>query len=410
MRFSFFLTLVAAMIIMGCSSSDPVNPTSDLANAESISPIGLLGVFELTIDQDTLAVDMHAKRNMSAIGDSNLVSGLTFFTISPCAGCFKMTDIGIDPVAGTLDLTYNLAHPFAMGSDALPPRATNRKDLNIFDTALVIVPKSGVTALDFTAVDIFAKVVANASGYTTELKNVPDVPDQAMPFVLVIDDSAGSPITSTYNKFEQGTNHDFTVKFSLIPGGDKLVFDMYLTMGYGAAASGKDKPSFLAPKYFNPEYNRKNAWKVLVDVPEDWATADTVTTHPIAVSVYDWQVGAVVSTDWATETTLTKVRAASEVASVSIECGLDVVATVTTPNVGGTGMPDNPLEYSFAFANASAQGPGVYLGLATVTDGRVAPTTVGAFDGTIHVSTLGVITPYVNPGFVTYQIFTYTVI
>ena len=408
MRFSFFLTLVAAMIIMGCSSSDPVNPTSDLANAESISPIGLLGVYELTIDQDTLAVDMVAKRNMSAIGDSNLVSGLTFFTISPCAGCFNLTDIGYDAVAGTLDLTYNLAHPFAMGDGGLPPNAGNRKDLNIFDTALVIVPTAGATKVDFTGIGVYGGIVANAAGYTTELKNVPAVADDAFPFVLVIDDSAALPPANTYNKFEQGTNHDFDVKFLLTAGDDKLVFDLFLTMGYGAAASGKDKPSFLAPTYFNPEYNRKNAWKVGVTVAEDWTAGDLVTTHPIVVSVYDWQVGAVVTTDWATETTLTKVRLASEVASVSIETGLDVVATLTTG--AGTGMPDSPLTFTFGIANVNAQPIGPYMGLATVTDSRVPPSPVGAFDSTIHVSTLGVITPYVNPGFVTYQVFTYEVV
>lgn len=409
MRFSFFLTLVAAMIIMGCSSSDPVNPTSDLT-AESISPIGLLGVYELTIDQDTLAVDMHAKRDMSAIGDSNLVSGLTFFTISPCAGCFTLTDIGFDVAASTLDLTYNLAHPFAMGSDALPPNAGNRKDLNIFDVALVIVPTAGATKVAFTGIGVYGGVVANAAGYTTELKNVPAVADDAFPFVLVIDDSAAVPPANTFNKFEQGTNHDFDVKFSLTPGDDKIVFDLFLTMGYGAAASGKNKPSFLAPTYFNPEYNRKNAWKVGVAVAEDWIAADTTTTHPIVVSVYDWQVGAAVSTDWATETVFTKVRVASEVASVAIETGLDVVATLTTPDVGGTGLPDAPLAFTFAIANVNGQAAGEYMGLATVTDSRIPPSPVGAFDSTIHVDDLGVITPYLNPGFVTYQVFTYEVV
>lgn len=408
MRLSFLLTLVAAMVIMGCSSSNPVTPVSN-ANAES-NNLGLLGVYELTIDQTTMDVDMVAKRDMSVIGDSNLVSGLAFFTVAPCTNCFNLTNIGFDIVTSTLDLTYTINHPFDVGDPALPPRATNRDDLNVFDTALVVVPTGTAVATTFTAANVFAGYVSNAAGYTTELANVVGVGPEAMPFVLVVDDSIVPDMT--YNAFNQGTSHDFDVSYSLTPGGDKLTFDLYLTMGYGAAALGKDKPTFLAPTYFNPEYNKKNAWKVTVEVPEDWVDLDP-TAHPVIVSVYDWQQGAVVSTDWATETVSTAVRAASGVASVGLEVGLDTVVDLTVFDVTvpeSTGMPDDPLEYTFMVINTNVQPIGVYMGLAIVTDERVAPTTLDVFDGTIHTDNGVDLTPYVHPGFVTYQVFDYEVI
>jgi hypothetical protein len=411
MRLSFLLTLVAALVLMGCSSN-PVT-TSDLAAPES-SQIGLMGAYELTIDKANLTADMVAKRDVAAIGDSNLVSGLSFFTASIfCGDCFTLTDIGFDVASGNVVLTYQLRHPFAMGSSSLPPTAMNRMDLNVFDTALVIVPTGTATATTFTAGTLYAGYVGNAYGYTKELMNIAGVADEAMPFVLVVDDSLADPIASTYNKFAQGATASFDVEFSLLPGGDKLTFDLYLTLGYGAAAAGKDKPSFLAPKYFNPEYNRKAAWKVMVDVAEDWVEGDAVTEHPIVVSVYDWQVGATVSADWATEASLTAVRAASEVASVGLEIGLGTVTALTVADVTdpvSTGMPDNPLEYTFMVANGG-QVAGTYMGLAIVTDTRVPPTTVGAFDGIIHTADGGgVLTPYATPAYITYQVFEYEVV
>jgi hypothetical protein len=151
----------------------------------------------------------------------------------------------------------------------------------------------------------------------------------------------------------------------------------------------------------------------MVDVAEDWVEGDAVTEHPIVVSVYDWQVGATVSADWATEASLTAVRAASEVASVGLEIGLGTVTALTVADVTdpvSTGMPDNPLEYTFMVANGG-QVAGTYMGLAIVTDTRVPPTTVGAFDGIIHTADGGgVLTPYATPAYITYQVFEYEVV
>ena len=94
--------------------------------------------------------------------------------------------------------------------------------------------------------------------------------------------------------------------FNVIISETGLSFDLYLTMGYGASATNLTR---LTPKYYNPEFNRKAAWKVEVIPPEGddppemgntWANGDTTTPYTVTVKVYDWQHDATVdSWRWA---------------------------------------------------------------------------------------------------------------
>ena len=63
--------------------------------------------------------------------------------------------------------------------------------------------------------------------------------------------------TAPWNKFAMGVTENFDAGFSLSE--EILTFNMYLTMGYGFSAKKSER---LMPKYYNPEFNRKAAWKV----------------------------------------------------------------------------------------------------------------------------------------------------
>jgi hypothetical protein len=377
------IALIAMLaMIVGCSGGSPASPGFEAGTLDSIpiiglsevgdtfNAVGLLGAYELLIDPENMTADLVAKRTTSAIGDSFVISGLPFFTMTPCGDCVKLTGIKLTS-DGDASLSFSIRHPFKMGSMSLPPTAANRRDLDIFDVAAVIAPIGG-TATEYTLLGkIYDGICVGPAGYTKELANLFTPADNAaMPFFLVKDDSTDLvPPVSTYNKFAQGASDSFDVVINL--GGGTLKFSMYLTFGYGAAASGKDKPSFLAPKYFNPEFNRKNAWKVVVTPPASpWLDNQPAVEQNLEIKVWDWQQNATVSTTtpYSGETVKTKVYEASTVTKVQAEVfGVTGEALVAT---SGLGTPISPLVYDIPIANSLSQPAGTYMGLVKVSDSR----------------------------------------
>ncbi|MBU1023137.1 hypothetical protein KKB99_02525, partial [bacterium] len=385
---TYLLMFTFVLIFAGCSggSSDPIAgvktpgsidniPIIDLSQAGGVTQAtGLLGAYEITINPENMTAELVSKR-MGAIGDSYIVSGAAFFTILPCADCLRIVGVGLD-ADGNGWLKFEISHPFAPGNPGLPPSASNRNDLDVFDLAMVIHP-SGVTPQTFTKTgkSAYSTSCVGAAGYTTELSNFLSV-TAAMPYFLCVDDSIdASPIVSTWNKFAMGATTTFEAGFNL---SGPLSFDTYLTMGYGHSAL---KPDRLTPKYYNPEFNRKAAWKVEVTPPEGanppamgntWNDTDTTTPFDVEVTVFDWQYGATVSTepDFGDAAT-NEIFAASDPASVSVEIpGMNSTLPQSITPVSGTGTPDDPLIYTVSFPNQNGLAVGEYIGLVKVTDER----------------------------------------
>ena len=377
-----FALIATLAMILGCSGGSPTSPDFEAGTLDSIpviglsqvgdmfNAVGLLGAYELLINPEDMTADFVAKRTTSAIGDSYVISGLPFFTMTPCQNCVELTGVRLTS-DGDAVLSFAIRHPFKMGSMSLPPTAANRRDLDIFDVAAVLVPIGG-TATAYTALgSVYDTICVGPAGYTKELANLFTPADNAaMPFFLVKDDSIDAvPPVSTYNKFAMGGSDNFDATFNLDSG--SLKFNMYLTFGYGAAAKGSDKPSFLAPKYFNPEFNRKNAWKVAVTpLTVPWFDNMPAEEKNIEIKVWDWQVGATVSTTtpYADETVKTKVYEASTVTKVEIELFGDTGEALAATS--GLGTPISPLVYDVTIANSLSRPAGDYIGLVKVSDSR----------------------------------------
>ena len=420
------LTIVAFLI--GCSSggSNPVTPEKASGSMDyvpiigvsdaqsSFNGIGLFGAYELTINSD-LTTELTSKR-VGAIGEDYIVSGLAFFTIAPCPTCLKMAGVEITP-DGNLFLTFIISHPFKKGIIGETPTAINRLDLDVFDLAMVVAPNGGTpVSYALTGESVYPDVCFDTDGYTTELAEV--IPDTAaLPYFLVIDDSDTG--TSTWNKFEMGAeNLAFDVGFKL--SGTVMMFDLYLTMGYGFGAR---KPDRLAPKYYNPEFNRNAAWKIAVTPPEGvdppvmgntWDDNDNAATYDVVVEVYDWQIGATVATapDFA-DADPSEVYAASEPSGVSVEIpGMNTALnTMTAPDVPtATGMADDPWVFTFAIANENLLAPGEYAGLVKVTDERAVLSPAELRDYMIDTDDGIILVEYSMPEYATYQIFPATVV
>ena len=266
--------------------------------------------------------------------------------------------------------------------------------------------------LDFglTGASAYTGIIAENDGYTTELTNVID-DHAALPFVLVIDDNASG--TNTYNEFPMGAEAEFNVTFTI---NENTNFILYLTMGYGASAK---KSQRLNPIYYNPEFNRKSAWKVLVTPPNGndppvmgntWNDSDTTTLFPVTVKVFDWQIGANVDPELINPD---DIYAASEVSKVSLEIpGMNYTLVESTIADSGAGTPPDPLVYKLSMANENGLSAGEYTGFVKVMDERVpGESIIGGETDTMASSPDGIQLEWVNISeFATYQTFTATVV
>jgi hypothetical protein len=149
-----------------------------------------------------------------------------------------------------------------------------------------------------------------------------------------------------------------------------LIFNVYLTMAYGASATFWER---LTPKYYNPEFNRKHAWKVTATPQGHWVDNSSVPVD-VRVEVYDWQHGATVYSDPDDfrNAPIDQIYSQSDVQGAWIEIPGMYTNTFykTTPN-SGTGMPGNPLVYKIPVSNFNFLPAGNYTGVVLVRDTRI---------------------------------------
>jgi hypothetical protein len=388
-------------VLPGMESTNLLNydsPLVDTASDLSENDINIIGLFELTVDSEKKIVDLAPKRPLS-LGESYLISGLSFFTKAPCVDCLKLTGVNWRPDG--LDVLFQITHPFLKGNINLPPSSVNRLDLDVFDCEMVINPyMSSPTPYSLTGVNIHPNL-CQPDGYTTELADFLEE-NTALPFFLVVDDTDSG--SNTWNRFEMGSSHEFSVRFTSVAN---LHVDLFLTMGSGvSAAKKKDR---LAPKYYNPEFNRKAAWKVEVTPQCYWSDSDSTTPVNIEVKIYDWQTGATVyPLDDFHNAPADNVYASSEVATVSVEIpGMNDSLQIATSPSSGSGMPNNPLIYNIPVVNENLLSAGKYYGLVKVTDeretGQIYPIPVR--DYLIHTEDGLFMEPYIITEYATYQVF-----
>ncbi|MBU1023258.1 hypothetical protein KKB99_03125 [bacterium] len=415
--------IVILIILVGCSSGSKISitpglpadfPQNDssaslpLIAFDGTSAIGLFGAYNLVIAPDGTQAEIVPMRGASE-GESYIVSGEAFFTMSPCSDCLKISNIALDS-NNNIVLGMKIKHPFEKGDTLKPPSAINRLDLDIFDPALLVYPlDSTAVTYNLTGTDTYPGLLLNADGYSNELSEVIQS-SSALPYKICVE-------SENNNRLEMGSDYQ-NFELVLAPGAG-TVFDLYLTMGYGASAK---KPQRLNPNYYVPEFNRKSAWKVEVTPPQGsnppmmgntWDDMDTTTEHTVTIDIYDWNHGATVDPDFPSRDKLDHLYAASDVSNVTVEIpGMNSsLVTAITADTTSNGW-DDPLTYTASFANENQLVAGEYFGLVKVSDSRVPGQVLlgGETDTLVHTPE-GISIEWKNiPGFNTYNIFTATVV
>lgn len=402
--------LIALIIIAGCSSSgdNPVNPTQTPNNSaeldygniiagtgDSLNGEGILGMYDLHIDLDSLDASLVPLRSGSAGTTDVAETDCTSFLLGvPCADCVRITGISLDSENRPV-VKIGIRHPFPPGDITGDPSATNRLDLHVFNVrGFIITDGFGITkTFSSTGKTIPGFDLANRDGLSGEFDQYWDdlllTEANLHPYILHFDDySIGNYDAENENgftdlKLPEGNlvmkmGCDIDVKDYIFDIGGTGSFDFLyaLTASYGISANKrKDK---LTPTYRIPQYNSKAASELRVSAVDDSGFFSGQTSSSVTISLEIMDINHAVTVGEGIDEMLADSSVSKFV--VEIPGVTDPVWESTTPDlffISGDGRTD-PLVYDLVVTNDLAAPAGDYSGLIGVVD---AYTEIGALPG-----------------------------
>ncbi|MCD6216962.1 hypothetical protein J7L05_03760 [bacterium] len=425
MRRPLILLILGLVILLaGCSSStNPIAPPESTGasnrtdvdyslsqalfphDSSGITGNAIISAFEGVINTDTLEYHFTPLRQAGTIGDSFQVDITYFLDGIPCGNCLRIGDIRIDEDAN-LEVEFEAMHPFDNAGDRL--------DLPVFDVRGILVNKTPDLTVFYNiladmdsdgtvdtpaAADI--NFLLNADGYTTFFDLVTesflglDIPGNLNPYKLFFVDPTQGNFNPAHpngvnnvnqprghNVFAQGTK--FTdpgaSQLYVINGGldTTISFIFILDCSYGHAATFRntyDNPgepgSRDSPKFFVPEFNRKEVWKLEVELLDNnLAPYDSASTAQFQITACDWQAGVTPSGDFSEDAAFDDIRHASDVGSLVFDIP-GILADAIDQNLShstGAGSDSDPYTWIIDFTNELSANPGDYYGLVCVRD------------------------------------------
>ncbi len=417
--------LISAIILgwllaSGCSHGD--NPTTPAANFDSInylkvgiserfpdgspaSGVGVLGLFNLSIDPSKAAAELVSLRNTALTDVLEVVDITNFLQMAPCYDCARIGSVSLDDDSN-LVVSIGIKHPFDLGDPAKPITGRNRADLHVFNVEGTIV--SNVAGDSFTGLDetVAGFRLLNADGYSGYLDGILDGIYQTdasiHPYILHFDDySAGNFNPSNPMGFASVTDPPPSGNLVMAMGCDydyqDYVFDLssnpidfIYVVGCSYAVSAASKGERFTPEYRIPQHNKKAASEVSVEIiTNELASGDPSSTAEIEIHVVDINHGVGIGD------ALDQMLADSSVRHIridipSVESG-SIGVDVSSPT--GTGHdPSNPLVFSATITNSANGDEGTYLGLVKVVDSYLSGLNesplLNGMDGIMHVDPL----------------------
>jgi len=449
------MAFILALITAGCSSggknpmlpgeqdempSSSINLPDDIqsypsANTGDSSEVGVFLMYSLELNRDELTAELVPIRNASALGDT-YQSDITGFLNSLCADCLQVVGVGLTENDEFLEVTFRLHHPIPIPGNLSDPQPGERIDLHLFDVHGIIFSegsriysqlKSDVNGDGNPNETIRCRpdLVVNADGYTTFFDeymddNIYSTSANLHAYKMFFEDArqgnfrediapVNGWITLTapqgQNVFPQGgRTDDVNYIFNIEPGGN-LELVMAFDACYGHSSNFDipfpDVGCRTNPRYFLPEFHRKEAWKAFVNISNNTLAHGGSDTHAtLSVTVYDWQAGLAGSgaIDYFNGS-LTDISSASDVTGVEIYLPELLENPLVEPeSVIGTGVWTDPYVYTFTLDNELDPEGGTYFGIAAIRDSLV-----GGGNGPVGTTReLGIIN--IND-FTNYQIF-----
>ena len=365
------------------------------ATPAPVDPVNSWGTAALTQISGVLSPDGTVQldsppHQAKGIGDTFDLDATEFFQLWPCTDCAKLGAISVDG-SGNVHLPFTVKHPFALGGNG-------RYDLDIFDPRGILIIQgnkqfpgvglapinTSLTAVADTILQGDPDLVLNADGYTTQYDfhaADPDygtprnIPGNLNPFKRYFVDESNSPFDpqhpAGWNVMPMGggpETQEFILSKARLTALGKVPFVFVLDACYGASAT---KTTRQTPSYYLPEFNRKEAWSVGVQViSSNLQVTDKTSRAVIEVTAKDWQQLGTLNGAFPTGNIGGQVHYSSKIKEVDA-CIPGVVNTAVVsgfPYSGG-GSNANPLVYRLTLKNdlaSTALGPA--WGLVAVRD------------------------------------------
>lgn len=383
-------------VLPGTSNTTPV--ISQFEQDGVITGQGFIGVWDVIADPVNLTVESAMPRALSGLGDTFYVDLTWFLTGSPCVDCLKINSIALDSDQNIV-LGVGVKHPFQPGA---------RLDLHVFDLRLMAVwhNPDDLTTFEYIRADVegdgfgddpvsgYSDFLVNADGYTTLFDTVIEpalgvsYPGNLAPYVNIFFDPTKGNYDPTQNPdngfidvsnptgqnvFAMGAElENFDLVFS--SQNEMFEFTLALDCAYGQSSIRTSRQN---PKYFLPEFHRKEAYWIDYEITANGLNAgDTNSNAQIVVSVADWQAGLEPEPSFDPATSpLDSIRHKSDVQSVEIQVfGLFPWIAMTSPSSGEGSLYD-PYRFNMTMQNSNAAPEGTYTGVIAVRDSisNIAP-------------------------------------
>jgi len=361
------------------SISFPVGVTDRFPDGSPAGGMGMLGVFNLSIDPANVSANLNSLRQTALTDVLEVVDVTNFLQMAPCTDCAKIKSVALDSDNNVV-VSIGIKHPFGVGDPTKPITGRNRADLHVFNVEGTIVSNLDCTTFDSETRVANFKLVS-ADGYSGYLDESLDViyPTEATihPYILHFDDYSKGNFDPAYPMgFESVTDPPPSGNLVMPMGSDydykDYVFnldkpiDFIYAIGCTYAVSAATKEERFTPEYRIPQHNKKAASEVSVEIiSNNLASGDPSSKAEVEIHVVDINHGIEVGD------ALNQMLADSSVKLIRVYVpGVEtdsISVDVSSPT--GTGHdPSDPLVFPATITNSANGGLGTYPGLVKVVD------------------------------------------